>query len=284
MPELPEVETVKNTLKKNILNKQIKDIKIYFNKIIRNQSPVDFRNKLTNQEFKDIKRRGKYLIFILNDYILVSHLRMEGKYNLMHDEELSKHEHVVFEFSDGTNLRYHDVRKFGTMDLFVKMDLKKLYKMEPLSRVASDVFEEDFDFEEFYHKLSKSNKPIKTALLDQQIISGIGNIYVDEILFMSKLHPLEISKNIEMVKAKEIVANTRTVLTRAIELGGTTIKSFTSSHSISGRFQNELLVHTKENCPNCNLKLVKIKVGGRTSYICEDCQKMIDKQLPSKVN
>lgn len=277
MPELPEVETVKNTLKKNILNKKIKDIKIYYDKIIRNVNPNEFREKLIGQEFIDIKRRGKYLIFILNDYILVSHLRMEGKYNLMKDEEINKHEHIVFEFDNDTNLRYHDVRKFGTMDLFDLMNLKELYKLEPLNRVSSDPFDEDYSFDEMYKKLNKSNKPIKTALLDQQIISGIGNIYVDEILFMSRLHPLTNSKTIDIEKVKEILENTKIVLTRAITLGGTTIKSFTSSHSISGKFQNELLVHTKDTCPECMKKITKLKVGGRTSYICEDCQKKIDK-------
>lgn len=277
MPELPEVETVKNTLKKNILNKKIKDIKVYFPKIIRNVSNDEFRNKLINQEFIDVKRRGKYLIFILNDYLLVSHLRMEGKYNLMKDEVLSKHEHVVFEFYDDTNLRYHDVRKFGTMDLFPKMDLSDLFKIAPLLKVASDPFDEDFSFDDVYNKLSKSKKPIKTALLDQQIISGIGNIYVDEILFLSKIHPLESASKLDMKSIREIVENSKKVLNRAIKLGGTTIKSFTSSHSISGKFQNELLVHTKESCPTCSRKITKIKVGGRTSYICEECQKMIDK-------
>ncbi|MCK9470943.1 MAG: DNA-formamidopyrimidine glycosylase [Bacilli bacterium] len=277
MPELPEVETVRNTLKKNILNKKIKEVKVYFEKIIRNVQVDLFKEKLKGQEFVDILRRGKYLIFELNDYYLVSHLRMEGKYNLMQQEELSKHEHVVFSFLDGTNLRYHDVRKFGTMDLFPKMDLLDLYKLDPLKRVAPDPFEEDFSFDDVLNKLLRSKKPIKTALLDQQIISGIGNIYVDEILFMSGIHPLTLASNLDMKNVRDIIQNSKTVLTRAITLGGTTIKSFTSSHSISGRFQNELLVHTKEDCPNCSKKLVKIKVGGRTSYICEECQKMIDK-------
>lgn len=277
MPELPEVETVKNTLKKNILNKKISDINIYFERIIRNVDKAEFREKLINQEFVDIRRRGKYLIFILTDYILVSHLRMEGKYNLMQDEPLSKHEHIIFHLDSGYNLRYHDVRKFGTMDLFSKMDLKELYKLNPLNKVASDPFEEDFDFETVYSKLKKSNKPIKSALLDQQIISGIGNIYVDEILYLSSLNPLVIAKSLDRSKIEEIVENSKIVLNRAIELGGTTIKSFTSSHSISGRFQNELLVHTKEICPKCSRKITKIKVGGRTSYVCEECQKMIDK-------
>lgn len=279
MPELPEVETVKNTLRKNVIGKEIKEVKIYYPKIIRNLTPEEFREKLKGERIVEIDRRGKYLIFIFNNYILVSHLRMEGKYNLMQNEELSKHEHVVFEFTDGYNLRYHDVRKFGTMDLFPKMEITKLYKLAPLNKVAPDPFSSDFEFDSVYQKLKKANKPIKSALLDQTIVSGIGNIYVDEILFMSRIHPLEIAKNLSRDKVEEIINHSKVVLNKAILLGGTTIKSFTSSHSISGRFQNELLVHTKTSCPECSKEITKIKVGGRTSYICEDCQKMIDKTL-----
>jgi len=277
MPELPEVETVKNTLKQNVLHRQIKDVKVYFPKIIKNVSQDEFINGLVGEEIIDIARRGKYLIFIFNKHILVSHLRMEGKYNLMQNEERSKHEHVIFEFVDGYNLRYHDVRKFGTMHLYPKIDILKLYELEPLCNVAPDVFSEDFNFEETFLKFQKSNKHIKTLLLDQTVISGIGNIYADEILFRCKIHPLELAKNITFEKYNEIIENTKIVLNKAITLGGTTIKSFTSSHSITGRFQNELLVHTKKVCPECGENLIKIKVGGRTSYICGSCQKMIDK-------
>jgi formamidopyrimidine-DNA glycosylase len=165
------------------------------------------------------------------------------------------------------------------MDLFPKMEITKLYKLAPLNKVAPDPFSSDFEFDSVYQKLKKANKPIKSALLDQTIVSGIGNIYVDEILFMSRIHPLEIAKNLSRDKVEEIINHSKVVLNKAISLGGTTIKSFTSSHSISGRFQNELLVHTKTSCPECSKEITKIKVGGRTSYICEDCQKMIDKTL-----
>ncbi len=274
MPELPEVETVKNTLIKNVLHKEIKDVKVFVPKIVRNMSPAEFKSSLIGQRIKDIKRRGKYLIFILDGYILVSHLRMEGKYNLMTSEDITKHEHIIFEFTDGYSLRYDDVRKFGTMDLVPKMSLKELYKLPIFARVAEDIFDPDFDFETFYKKLTKSNRAIKTSLLDQSIISGIGNIYVDEILFRTRLHPLKPSNTITMEVGKEIAKNTKIVLERAIELGGSTIKTFTSSHSISGRFQNELLIHTKDYCPVCKAKVTKIKVGGRTSYVCLNCQKI----------
>lgn len=271
MPELPEVETVKETLKLNILNKQIKDVKVFYDKIIQNQTKNDFINKLKNQRFLEILRKGKYLIFVLDDYYLIGHMRMEGKYFLMHDEEISKHDHIIFDFDD-SNLRYNDTRKFGTMFLYEKnLDI---YNLKPLSNVGYEPFDKEMTKEYLFSKINKSNKSIKTLMLDQSIISGLGNIYVDEVMFMCGLHPETPSKNIDVNKCEELIVNSKIVLNKAIALGGTTIRSFKSSHDISGRFQNELLVHTKENCPKCNSKIKKIRVGGRGTYVCENCQKI----------
>lgn len=271
MPELPEVETVKNTLKLNILNKKIIDVKVNYSKIIQNVSEVEFINKLKDQSFIDVLRKGKHLIFVLNDYYLIGHMRMEGKYFLMHEEEINKHDHIIFEFED-SNLRYNDTRKFGTMFLYEK-DID-IYNVKPLSNVGYEPFEEGMTKEYLYSKIGNLNKAIKTVLLDQSIISGLGNIYVDEVLFMSGLHPETKANLLDLVKCEEIIKNSIIVLNKAIKLGGTTIRSFQSSHDISGRFQNELLVHTKEICPNCNLKIKKIRVGGRGTYVCENCQKI----------
>ena len=271
MPELPEVETVKETLKLNILNKQIKDVKVFYDKIIQNQTKNDFINKSKNQRFLEILRKGKYLIFVLDDYYLIGHMRMEGKYFLMHNEEISKHDHIIFEFDD-SNLRYNDTRKFGTMFLYEKnLDI---YNLKPLSNVGYEPFDKEMTKEYLFSKINKSNKSIKTLMLDQSIISGLGNIYVDEVMFMCGLHPETPSKNIDVNKCEELIENSKIVLSKAIALGGTTIRSFKSSHDISGRFQNELLVHTKETCPKCNLKIKKIRVGGRGTYVCENCQKI----------
>ena len=275
MPELPEVETVKNTLKECILNKTIKDIKIFYNKIIDNKTEEDFKNSLINQTFLDIQRRGKYLIFILNDYYLISHLRMEGKYFLMHDEDYSKHDHIVFIFDD-SNLRYNDTRKFGRMFLYSKKEYNNildLRRSKALKNVGKEVFDDDIDANYLLSKL-KNSRPIKTSLLDQSIIAGLGNIYVDEVLFMCKIHPLKKSSDVTKDEAINIINNSIVVLNKAIKLGGTTIRSFESSHGISGRFQNELLVHTKTICPICNSNIEKIRVGGRGTYLCPKCQKI----------
>lgn len=275
MPELPEVETVRSILEKNILNKTILDVEIRYDKILQNSTKEDFSNKLKNQTFIEMKRKGKYLICVLSDYYLIVHLRMEGKFFLMHDEPLSNHDHIIFKFND-SELRYNDTRKFGTMHLFERtIDINKI---NPLSKVGLEPFEEGFNINYLKPFFKKSTKPIKTTLLDQSIIAGLGNIYVDEVLFMSGLHPLQKTKDLTDDNIESIINNSKIVLQKAINLGGTTIRSFQSSHDITGRFQNHLLVHTKSNCPKCNKNISKIRVGGRGTYYCEQCQKLfIDK-------
>jgi len=269
MPELPEVETVKNTLKRQILNKKIKIANIYWNNIIAFPEADKFKKQIENQQINDILRRGKWLMFELDDYFLLSHLRMEGKYFIRNlGDERNKHEHVTFTFTDGTELRYHDTRKFGKMYLIEK---DKVYNEKPLKDLGKEPWDETLTKEYLKEKLNK--KEIKTQLLDQSIIVGIGNIYVDEVLFLSKIHPETKGNELKEKDLENIIKYTRKTLEKAIELGGTTVKSYTSSEGVHGRFQNELLVHTKEICPTCNTKIEKITVGGRGTYYCPKCQK-----------
>lgn len=269
MPELPEVETVKNTLKKQVLNKKIILSNIYWDNIIASPKPEEFKEKIKNQIINDVLRRGKWLMFELDDYFLLSHLRMEGKYFIRNiGDERNKHEHVIFTFDDNTELRYHDTRKFGKMYLIEK---DKVYNEKPLKDLGKEPWDETLTKEYLKEKLNK--KEIKTQLLDQSIIVGIGNIYVDEVLFLSKIHPETKGNELNEKDLENIIKYTRKTLEKAIELGGTTVKSYTSSEGVHGRFQNELLVHTKEICPTCNTKIEKITVGGRGTYYCPKCQK-----------
>lgn len=268
MPELPEVETVKETLKKHVLNKEIKDVIVHYDKIIENKSKEQFINLVKNQTIIDIKRRGKWLLFELNDYYLLSHLRMEGKYYIKNpNDEITKHQHIIFRF-DNFELRYNDTRKFGRMYLITKQDL---YNKKPLNELGKEPW--DLDVSYLKSKFKNKKLPIKTVLLDQSIIAGIGNIYDDEILFLSKLNPYKKANELNDKEIENIIKYTKITLQRAIELGGSTIKSYTSSEGVHGKFQNELLVHTKINCPECKMKLVKEKIGGRTTYYCSNCQK-----------
>ena len=272
MPELPEVETVRKGLELKVLGRIIKDVRIYYDGIIEYPSVLEFKNKIKNQKINSIKRYGKWLIFVLDDYYLLSHLRMEGKYNIRsNDDEIDKHEHVVFILDDDMELRYKDVRKFGKMHLIRKDDIDK---KGPLVELGLEPWEKKLTINYLRDKYSKKRLPIKSVLLDQSIIVGIGNIYADEILFLSGINPLVRAKDLSDDKLDRIIKNTKLVLEKAIEEGGTTIRSYSSVNGIHGMFQQELNVHTKEGskCPRCGNIIKKIKVGGRGTYYCDKCQ------------
>ena len=272
MPELPEVETVRQTLKKYLIGQKIKEIYAPYPKIIKMELS-DFKEKLINQTFRDIKRYGKYLFFVMDDYTLVSHLRMEGKYFIRNSlNELTKHEHVIFKLQENSFLSYHDVRKFGTMELIEKGKEFTLFSVKKLGVEAN---QDNIDFNAIFPKFHQAKRPIKSVLLDQSVITGLGNIYVDETLFRSKIHPEELSSDLTKYEITDILSNAKKVLDKAIKLGGTTIRTYQSSLGVDGRFQNELKVHTKVNepCPVCGTSIVKIKVGGRGTYLCPNCQK-----------
>ena len=269
MPELPEVETVKNTLKKQILKKQIKKAEVYWDKIIAIPNAEEFKKRIKGQKINDIERRGKFLIFVLDDYYLLSHLRMEGKYFIREENDpIEKHQHVIITFEDKTDLRYNDTRKFGKMYLIKKEEIKC---KGPLIKLGLEPWDKNLNKTYLREKLK--DKPIKTELLDQSIIVGIGNIYADEILFLSKINPNTKAKNLSDKDLENIIENTKIILEKAIEYGGTTVKTYTSNEGVHGRFQTHLLVHTKEICPVCHEKIIKIKVGGRGTYYCPKCQK-----------
>lgn len=267
MPELPEVETVRRVLKKQLLGLKIKDIKINYEKMILNDITY-FKESLINKEFKDILRKGKALIFELDDIYLISHLRMEGKYYYKDkDEEILKHEHVIFYLSNNMTIRYHDTRKFGIMILKNK---DELYNTPPLSEIGLEPW--DIDPNVLYNNIVKKHLPIKTTLLDQGIMSGLGNIYVDEVLFLSKINPHKESSKITYDDVLNIINNSKEILKKSIECGGCTIRSYTSSLGVSGNYQNYLNVHTKEVCPICSSKIIKDKTNGRGTYYCPKCQ------------
>ena len=273
MPELPEVETVKETLKKQILNKTILSVNVYYDKIVETSNLEQFKQNIIGQSITDIKRRGKWLMFELNDYYLLSHLRMEGKYFIKkRGESISKHEHVSFIIDDDRELRYQDTRKFGRMHLIEK---ELLLSTKPFNELGLEPWDEKLTVSYLKDKYKNKKLPIKTVILDQSIVVGIGNIYADEILFLSKINPLQGSNQLSEQQLLSIIDNTKQVLEKAIELGGTTIRSYTSSEGVHGRFQHSLSVHGREGCmcPVCESIVVKIKVGGRGTYFCPSCQK-----------
>ena len=269
MPELPEVETVKNELKKQLLKKRINAIKIFYDGIIATDIN-EFKQNIIKEEIIDIRRRGKFLIFELTNYYLVSHLRMEGKYFIKDKNEIiNKHEHIIFYFDDFT-LRYHDTRKFGKMYLVLK---DKLYVDTPLNKLGLEPWDEKLNSSYLKEKFA-CNIAIKTLLLDQSIIAGIGNIYADEILFLSQINPSTKGRELTLKELESIIINTKHVLEKGIKNKGTTIHSF-SSLGEKGHNQDSLLVHTREGlpCSKCGNIIIKTKVNGRGTYYCPVCQK-----------
>ena len=273
MPEKPEVITVANTLKKRIIGKKITNCKFLWDNIIASPKSTEFSKRIEGQVFHDITTRGKFLVFTLDSDVLLIHLRMEGKFTFRSiGEELSKYEHVIFTLDNNEEMRFHDVRKFGKMYLFKKSEV---YDVKPLSELGYEYDSKLLTKEYLYDKFSNKKLPIKSVLLDQSIISGIGNIYDDEILFLSHISPYRKACEVTLDECDSIIKNTRVTLDKAIKLGGTTIKSFTSSEGVHGLFQNELLVHGKKKsfCPECGSMIINVKINGRGTYYCEKCQK-----------
>ena len=269
MPEIAEVETVRNTLKKRILNKPIKSVNVRYPKMIESNLE-EFKKILVGRSFLDIKRRGKWLIFDLGDYYLLSHLRMEGKYFIKnHEEELNKHEHVIITFTDDTDLRYHDTRKFGRM--IKKEDLEVA---EEIAKQGLEPGDKNLTAKYLVDKFKKKRLPIKTVLLDQTIISGLGNIYANEVLFAAGIDPLKKACDVSLEEASRIVTESNRIIKAAIKMGGTTIKSYTSSLGVTGRFQQYLCVHKREGMPclKCGTTILNMKINGRSTYFCPKCQ------------
>lgn len=273
MPELPEVETVVRGLRSKVVGRIIKKVNIYYENIIEYPDVCSFQEKIKNQKINEINRYGKWIIFVLDNYYLLSHLRMEGKYFLKpKGSTLEKHEHVSFVLDNDMELRYMDVRKFGKMQLIEKENINKI---GPFLEMGLEPWDKKLNTLYLKEKFLRKKLPIKSCLLDQRIIVGIGNIYADEILFLSKINPLKEANSLSLEELERIIDNTKLVLEKAIEKGGTTIRSYTSLNGIHGLFQQELYVHSKEGqkCLICGSDILKIKLGGRGTYYCPKCQK-----------
>lgn len=273
MPELPEVETVKNTLANLITGKTILSVDVYREKTLENE-PNYFKEILKGKTINSFSRVGKFIVFHLSEnFVMISHLRMEGKYFLKsEDEPITKHDLVVFHFSDNTKLIYNDTRRFG----ITKLSTEDKYKNEPpLSNVGPDPLM-DIDPKYILKKYKNKSLPIKAVILDQSIMSGIGNIYADEILFETHIHPLTKAKALTDKDIKAILISSKKILTNAIHLGGSTIKSYHPSEGVSGEFQINLKVygHKDGTCPECGSRLRKFEVGGRGTTYCPHCQRM----------
>lgn len=272
MPELPEVETVRKGLEKLVVGKTIKEVTVLWPRIIETPEVDVFAQQLIGQTIENMERRGKFLIFKLTNYDLISHLRMEGKYET-HDpqNDRNKHTHVIFTFTDETELRYLDVRKFGRMTL-VEKNQAGLYK--GILALGPEPVPSQFKLSEFRTGLKKHHKAIKPLLLDQRLVTGLGNIYVDEALWESKVHPEQPADTLKAKEIERLYHAIIDVLGRAVEAGGTTIRSYLNALGEAGTFQISLNVYgqTEKPCSRCGTPIKKIKVAQRGTHFCPKCQ------------
>lgn len=286
MPELPEVEVTRRTLLKFIENKVIKNIKIN-NPNLRFKIPANFKKNVTGQKIIKVLRRSKYiLIYLKNDYVIIAHLGMSGKFIIKNNyskdflktsyysnEFSSKHNHLEFFFSNNLKVIYNDPRRFGffLLDKISKLDVNKF-----LSKLGPEPLGKDLKKDYLILKTKATQRTIKTLLMDQRFISGIGNIYANEILFLAKIKPNKISSKLRLVDIGRLQSSIGKVLKRALKLGGSSIKDFKSSVGQEGRFQNEFKVYDREDLKclrtGCSGLIARVVSQGRASFFCDECQ------------
>jgi len=283
MPELPEVETVKRGLEEFIINESIKEV--YLSKFnLRFPWPKDFVSKIVGKKIISIKRRAKYIIIGLSDnYSIIAHLGMSGSYKVLKKGELQdyiilKHDHLIIDL-DNFKVVYNDPRRFGYIDL-TNQD-PETHKF--LSSLGPEPLSNYFNADNLAETLLNKNKPIKNTLLDQNIVSGLGNIYVCEALFRSKINPKKNCSKLITSKGKPrknlilLVKKINEVIKEAIEAGGSSLRDFSNTSGKMGYFQSSFNVYNRENekclLGSCNGVVKRIIQSGRSTFFCSKCQK-----------
>ena len=289
MPELPEVEVVKRSLTNKTQNLIIKAVKINDGrlryKINRNKI-----KKIIGLKFKKISRRSKYLLFFFDkDIVMLVHLGMTGKfffvnskrrkyktsfYYDLNEEKDKKHDRIIFDLSNDNKLIYNDIRKFGFIKFVKRVSLDQNIHLKHL---GPEPLSTEFSVEYFKNFIKGRERTIKDLLMDQKFISGLGNIYVNEILFFSGVRPTKKIKKLTNSEIQKIIKFSKKIITKAIILGGSSIKDFSSGSGKKGLFQQHFSVYGKkgENCSNvkCLGKIKKIVISNRASFFCSKCQK-----------
>jgi len=286
MPELPEVEIVRQSLNKKIKQKKVEKV-IIRNRNLRFKIPLNFESFLKNHKIITVKRFSKYLIFYLsnNSYCLL-HLGMSGTIHLIYDNKKNsrtntsfysshklpkKHNHIEIKFKD-MKIVYNDPRRFGFFQLI--KNLKSLRKR--LNHLGPEPFQSKFNLKYIYNSFKEKEKNIKSFLLDQRFVSGIGNIYANEILFFSQINPFTKAKFISKKECKKIIIYSKKVLLNAIKKGGSSIRDFKNISGDKGGYQEDFKVYQKEGLKckrsNCNGIIKKKTISNRSTFFCNTCQ------------
>lgn len=268
MPELPEVETTLRAIK-SFEQDSIESIKVY-NPNLRWKIDKNINKKISGTKIRKIFRRAKYIIFDLNSYQLIVHLGMSGTLRIANikDNFFKKHDHVELIFKNN-KLIYNDPRRFGSIHITESYDKHFL-----ISKLGPEPLSKDFSKTYLYEKTRKSNTSIKNFIMNQSHVVGIGNIYASEILFRSSVDPRRKAKTISLIECEKITENSKIILQKAIQVGGTTLKDFYSAEGSAGYFKIQLSVYDREDqaCVNCKNLITKIILNQRAAYFCNKCQ------------
>jgi formamidopyrimidine-DNA glycosylase len=269
LPELPEVETIKNELSPYITGRRITDIEVHDSKAVKEPKIEEFRSNLVGQSVVSIERRGKYLVFRLsNNKTLVIHLRMTGSL-LVNPEQTYRYARVIFCFDDGSRLVFVDRRRLGVVWL-LENELSVLRKLGP------EPLEVDFTVDALAERLRKRQASIKAVLLDQGFIAGIGNMYADEVLFKAKIHPLRKASSLSQTEIRSLYSAIIDILRSAISSKGASIDTYIRPDGQKGTAHDNFHVaHRRgEPCPVCGTPIERLPIRNRGSYFCPKCQKL----------
>lgn len=278
MPELPEVETTKRGIEHQICHKRIAEIQIRHSQL-RWPVPIELKTLLPGLVVESVTRRGKYLLLKTAAGHILIHLGMSGHLRVLSQPTApGKHDHIDLVFEDGSCLRYQDTRRFGAW-LWTEQapeDHPLLCKLGP--EPLSDEFNPDY----LWHTTRNRNTAIKSFIMNSHQLVGVGNIYANEALFLSGLHPLKPAQDLSKVECETLVTQIRQVLSAAIEQGGTTLKDFMSPSGRPGYFVQKLFVYGRADqpCLNCGTPIERAVHFQRASYICPTCQPLLKKRRP----
>lgn len=281
MPELPEVETIVRKLRDHVQGKKIHKIQVFREKSFQG----DFQ-AVEGVTIQDVQRKAKLIHFLLDSELsLISHLKMTGQFIYVDKtvrvggghptadwvQELpTSHTRVQFDLNNHAKLFFNDQRVFGWIRTATLPELESEF-----ARYAPDVISPLVTDKYFYEKLQRTGRPIKVALMDNTIISGVGNIYACDALNLSKIDPFRPAKSLDQVEASRLLDASKSVILKGIETGGATIDNYRDVAGFSGHYQDVVRVYGRENlpCPNCSQPIAKAKIAGRGTYWCPNCQR-----------
>jgi len=266
MPELPEVETIRRALARELLNLRLQKLQVFDLKLLQNATERQLQSALVGHRLDEISRRGKFLILGFGERKLVLHLRMTGWLSLHRSER----PRLLMQFGSGKALYLEDTRRFATLYLSTR---KGLDQLPALAQLGLEPFQPEYMLKNF-SKLLKSEQEIKRLLLDQHKIAGLGNIYACEALFAAKIHPLRRADRLTAREMRRLFEAIPAILGQAIAEQGTSVDTYRLLRGESGNFQNLLKVYGRERqpCPHCGSPIKRIAQGGRSSFFCSSCQ------------